>query len=133
MGTVHKLSPSREPVTLERAAAAYLATLDHPESRNTHRAYASALRALVAEFGAGTDVAALTGHTVPAWFTRQWGGKAPATWNSKLVAIRSAFAYWRDQGWTSADPADPLRQRRKAVARDRALSPSRRGAVAQPR
>ena len=32
-----------------------------------------------------------------AWFTRQWGQAAPATWNRNLDAIRSAQRYWQDQ------------------------------------
>src|SRR5258708_4653480 len=64
MGTVHQLSASHQAVTLGHAAAAYLATLDHPESAGTRRVYASTLHALRAEFGRDSDVAVLRGDAV---------------------------------------------------------------------
>ena len=39
MGTVRKLSTSREPVTLGRAVTAYLTAPDGPESAATRRIY----------------------------------------------------------------------------------------------
>ena len=58
-----------------------------------------------------------------AWFTRQWGQAAPATWNRNLDAIRSAQRYWQDQGWMNAtDLTSALRRRQRAADRSRALS-----------
>lgn len=122
MGTVHAIRQG-EAATLAQACAAFLATLDHPETRGTRRAYASTLRALRAEFSDDTDAAALEAVHVGAWFTRRWGGSAPATWNRNLDAIRSAQRYWQDQGWmTLIDLTAALRRRKRAADRSRALT-----------
>jgi integrase/recombinase XerC/integrase/recombinase XerD len=114
---------------LPAAAAAYLATLNGPEQRNTQRAYRSTLRALAAEFAPpgtpftveqlGTDdnMERLTG-----WFGGQWSQRAPATFNRHLDALRSAVTFWIDQGWLSADPTRRLRRRGRSPDRTRALS-----------
>lgn len=52
MGTVTAIRQDRA-ATLAEACAAFLATLDYPESRGTMKAYSSTLRALRAEFGDG--------------------------------------------------------------------------------
>jgi integrase len=122
VGTVHAIRQD-ETATLADAAAAFLATLDHPESRGTRRAYASTLRALRVGLGDDTCVAELTAVGVRAWFTGQWGASAPATWNRNLDAVRSAQRYWQDQGWmTVIDLTAALRRRKRAADRSRALS-----------
>jgi integrase len=122
MGTVHAMRQD-EGATLAEAAAAFLDTLDHPETRGTRRAYASTLRALRAEFGDGADVSVLDPVSVGAWFARRWGAAAPATWNRNLDAIRSAQRYWQDQGWmTVIDLTGALRRRKRAADRSRALT-----------
>jgi len=110
-------------MALGSAVEAFLVTLDHPESWGTRRVYASTLRALRAEFGDATDTGTLEPSQVAAWFTRQWGQAAPATWNRNLDAIRSAQRYWQDQGWMNAtDLTSALRRRQRAADRSRALS-----------
>ena len=85
--------------------------------------YASTLRALRAEFGDEADTAALDPGVVAAWFARQWGQAAPATWNRNLDAIRSAQRYWQDQGRMNAtDLTSALRRRQRRPDRSRALS-----------
>lgn len=122
MGTVHAIRQD-EAATLAAAAAAFLATLDHPETRGTRKAYASTLRAMRAGFGDGTEIAALEAVHVGAWFTRRWGGSAPATWNRNLDAVRSAQRYWQDQGWmTTIDLTAALKRRKRAADRSRALT-----------
>ena len=122
MGTVHPIRDQRH-MALGSAVEAFLATLDHPESRGTHRVYASTLRALRAEFGDAADTGILEPRQVAAWFTRQWGQAAPATWNRNLDAIRSAQRYWQDQQWMNAiDLTSVLRRRQRAADRSRALS-----------
>ncbi|MEV4096245.1 tyrosine-type recombinase/integrase [Streptosporangium saharense] len=64
-------------------------------------------------------------HTIErltAWFTHQWSGRAPATFNRHLDALRSAVAFWMDQGWLAADPTRRLRRRDRAPDRTRALT-----------
>ena len=72
MGTVQALR-SHDRAPIGEAVTAFLATLDHPESRGTRRVYASTLRALRAEFGDDMDTAALEPRQVAAWFTRTVG------------------------------------------------------------
>lgn len=120
MGSVHALR--RDEVSLAEAISAYEMTLAGPESAATLRSYRGVLRPLAADHGRDTDVSALDGRRVADWFTAQWGTSSPGTWNVRLTALRSACAYWRDQGWLSGDPVALLRPRRRAADRSRALS-----------
>jgi integrase len=122
MGTVHRLSTGREPVTFGHAAGAYLATLGRPEQANTLRAYGKMIRRAVAAFGADATADEISPERFAEWFTAQWGSRAPATWNAALDAIRSAAGYWQEQGWITADPSRRLRRRKLAPDRSRALS-----------
>jgi integrase len=121
MGTVHAL-PSPEAVSLRDASDAYLATLAGPESAGTRRVYAGVLRALAAEFGHDEDVSAVNGRRVTTWFTSRWGSSSPSRWNVALDALRSACRYWQDQRWITDDLTAPLRRRKRAPDRSRALS-----------
>lgn len=108
---------------LGRALAAFLETVGNP---NTVRAYATALRALEAEFGACSPLGVLDGEVgadrVASWFTRTWGQRSPATVNLRLDALGSACRWWRDQGWLAGDPLVRLSRRRRTPDRTRALS-----------
>jgi hypothetical protein len=99
VGELHRLDRGGSP-PLPAAIAAYLATLSGPEQRNTQRAYRSTLRALAAEFappGTRFEVAELDDEgnvdRLTAWFTGQWSGRAAATFNRHLDALRSAASY----------------------------------------
>jgi integrase len=127
VGEVHRLDRGGSPL-LPAAAAAYLATLSGPEQRNTQRAYRSTLRALAAQFappGTRFEVAELDDednvNRLTAWFTGRWSGRAAATFNRHLDAIRSAASFWTDQGWLTTDPARRLRRRGRAPDRTRAI------------
>jgi integrase/recombinase XerC/integrase/recombinase XerD len=122
MGTVRAIRQDSA-ATLKQACAAFLATLDYPETQGTRRAYASTLRALRAGFGDDAGTAGLDALRVGAWFTARWGNSAPATFNRNLDAVRSAQKYWQDQGWmTTIDLTAALRRRKRAADRSRALS-----------
>ncbi|MEU6726662.1 site-specific integrase [Nonomuraea wenchangensis] len=128
MGELHRLERDGSP-PLPAAAAAYLATLSGPEQRNTQRAYRSTLRALTNEFappGTHVPLAELDSEAsverLTTWFTHQWSGRAPATFNRHLDALRSAATFWTDQGWLTADPTRRLRRRGRAPDRTRALT-----------
>ncbi len=128
MGELHRLERSGSP-PLPVAITAYLATLSGPEQRNTQRTYRSTLRALAAEFsppGTRFEVADLDREDnverLTAWFTGQRSGRAAATFNRHLDALRSAAAFWTDQGWLTSDPARRLRRRGRAPDRTRALA-----------
>jgi integrase len=108
-------------VTLGRAADAYLATLRGAEHASTRRIYGRILRWVVTEFG--SDAAPdIDPERFAAWFTTQWGGRSPSTWNVSLDAIRSAAAWWMRQGWITADPARMLKRRKPRPDCARALS-----------
>jgi hypothetical protein len=51
VGTVRQLRSRVQGMTLGAATAAYLATLDHPESKGTRRAYGSAYRVITVALG----------------------------------------------------------------------------------
>jgi integrase len=110
---------------LGEAVAAYLVTLDHPESAGTRRVYAGTLRALNTNFGAKTPLTALAEPAgvskLTEWFDQSWGQKAAATYNRNLDALRSAFGYWAGQDWIQADPTRALRRRGRAPDRSKAL------------
>ncbi len=122
MGTVHRLSPAAGEMTLGAAADAYLATMGGAEQANTLRVYGRILRAVTAEFGSQTALDDISAERFAAWFGRQWGDRAPSTWNVSLDAVRSAVAYWQQQGWTAADPSRMLVRRKPRPDRARALS-----------
>ena len=121
MGTVHRLSPAADGVTLGRAADAYLATLSGAEQASTRRTYGRVLRWIVTEFGA-ESAPDIDAERFAAWFGSRWGDRAPSTWNVCLDAIRSAAAYWQRQGWITADPSRMLGRRKPRPDRARALS-----------
>src|SRR5260370_8478837 len=109
-------------------SAAYLATVSGPEQRNTQRAYRSTLRALAAQFappGPRFEVAGLddedNAERLTAWFTARWSGRAAATFNRHLDALRSAASFWTSQGWLTSDPTRRLRRRGRAPDRTRAI------------
>lgn len=127
MGELHRLDRGGSPL-LAAASAAYLATLSGPEQRNTHRAYRSTLRALAAEFAPPGTVFTVAGlddednaDRLVQWFTGKWNGRAAATFNRHLDALRSAASFWASQGWLTTDPARRLRRRGRAPDRTRAL------------
>lgn len=115
------------PVTGVRLADAVQIYLDTITVANTRATYAVALERLAADFGADTVVALLDSEPdrVSGWFTYMWGARSAKTFNIRLTALGSAFAYWRAQQWLSGDPLVRLRARpappdtSKALSRDR--------------
>ncbi|CAA9392683.1 MAG: hypothetical protein AVDCRST_MAG66-1107 [uncultured Pseudonocardia sp.] len=81
--------------------------------------------ALAAEFGESTPVAVLDTEAgadrLAAWFRGRWGGAAAATVNLRLDALRSAAAWWREQGWITGEPARRIRRRPRPQDRTRAI------------
>jgi len=121
MGTIRRLAPAAGDVTLGQAADAYLATLRGAEHASTRRTYGRILRWIVTEFGSDT-APDIDPERFTAWFTAQWASRAPSTWNVSLDAIRSAAAWWMQQGWITADPSRMLKRRKPRPDRTRALS-----------
>jgi integrase/recombinase XerC/integrase/recombinase XerD len=125
VAVVRALGLRSEAPTVAEAVAAFLSTLDHPETAGTRRVYASTLRQLRGHLGPEVPVAVLdepAASAVAHWFAERWGAAAPATFNRNLDALRSAAGYWRDQGWIVGDPTRAVRRRGRAPDRTRALS-----------
>jgi integrase/recombinase XerC/integrase/recombinase XerD len=122
MGTVAQLRPGREAVTLAYATGAYLTELSRPESRGTRHQYAATLRRFRDRFGESAELAGLDGAAVRAWIEEQWGARKPATYNRAIDVFRSAYGCWQRQGWAAEDPTAPMRRRKVAPDRSRALS-----------
>jgi integrase len=121
VGTVHQLQHA-DTVRLGDAIGAYLATIDHDESRGTHRLYGGVLTRLRDRFGEDADIAALAPQAVSEWFTGQWGTVAPSTWNVRRAALRSAAGWWTEQGWPHSEPYSMIARRKPDQDRGRALS-----------
>jgi integrase/recombinase XerC/integrase/recombinase XerD len=120
---VSRLTVAEAGPQLAVAVEAFLAGVANP---NTARAYRTVLVGLVGELGAAAPVAVLDGEAtaerVGAWFTARWGSAAAATVNARLDGLRSASAWWREQGWIHADPARRIRRRSRPADRTKALS-----------
>jgi integrase len=124
VGTVRQLRSRVQGMTLGAATAAYLATLDHPESKGTRRAYGSAYRVITVALGAATDPGDLNRERLSAAFRGCWATAAPATWNARRGAIGSLLAYCQDQGWITdaSGLMAGIEHRTVAADRTRALS-----------
>ncbi len=119
MGTVHSLAAQPGSVRLGDAVAMFLDTISVP---NTRRGYALALRRMVFDVGADTDVAALDPDRLAGWFRSVWSARSAKTFNTRLTALGSACSYWRAQGWFAGDPLVRLRTRPMPPDRGRALT-----------
>ncbi len=88
------------------AVTAFLATV----GANTAKAYAIALRALVAELGEQGPLTDLEGQSgadcLATSFTARRGGAAAATFNARLDALGSACTWWGDQDWLTPGDSD---------------------------
>jgi integrase len=121
VGTLHRIELATPGPGLGRAVAAFL---EEVANRNTRRSYGIALGGLRDRLGAEAPVAVLddeaTVDEISVWFAQRWGPAAASTVNARLDAIRSAGAWWRDQGWITGDPARRLRRRPREPDRTRA-------------
>jgi site-specific recombinase XerD len=122
MGTVTSLRAGQQSETIAAAIGGYLASINRAESRRTREQYAATLRRFRQALGADADLASLDGTAVRLWIEDTWGARKPATYNRALDVFRSAYAYWTLQGWAAEDPTAPMRRRRVAADRSRALS-----------
>ena len=102
---------------LRPRAAQHAAGLPLHAARPGGRVRPAGTRFEVAELDSEDSVERLT-----AWFTARWGGRAAATFNRHLDALRSAAAFWAGQGWLTTDPARRLRRRGRAPDRNRAIA-----------
>jgi site-specific recombinase XerD len=121
MGSVTALRTGHEGLALGEAVGAYLASIDRPESRGTHRQYAATLGRLERHLGAGTDLADVTAAAVSAWIEATFAERKPATYNRAIDVLRGAWSWWLLQGWAPADPTAGLRRRTVAADRSRSL------------
>ncbi len=120
MGTVHALPTRTGTPSLVDAVATFRSTI---ADASTRRTYGVVLNRLATHYGAGAGTDAIADpDRLAAWFTSQWGDAKARTWNTRMNALHSAVAYWRDQGWLVDDPSVRLRMRPTPADRDRALS-----------
>lgn len=126
MGAVRQLGTGRAVPGLDRAAAAFLASVANANTRKSHGA---AVAVLLDRLGAGQAVSVLESEeaadAVAAMFTARWGRCAPATRAARYDGLRAAIAYWQAQGWLASDPLRRLARPRKPEALDRAWSRAR--------
>jgi integrase len=123
--TIHRLNRPDER-TVTASIDAYLDNADlAPGSK---RNYTYTLRALAKLLGQTTPVHTLDDPDVPdrlsSWINDMWGDKQSATFNRNIDAIRSAFNYWKKQGWIATNPAVRLERRKRAPDRTRAVGRS---------
>ena len=90
--------------------------------RRPRRAYRKALDPLVEAVGGDQLVTELDPQLVAAVFADRWARCAPATWNTRRVAVQ-AFATWCGDRWSmAAGPLAAVPPRRRAVDNTRAIS-----------
>ena len=123
MGTVQRLRPGLDEVSLIEAIDAFLAEIDNA---GTRRVYGGTLKALVQEFGPDAPVGVVDtadgADRLVAWFHQRWDRHSPATFNRSLDTIKSAVGYWGQLSWVVGDPTRAIRRRRRPADRTRALS-----------
>ncbi|WP_327151563.1 tyrosine-type recombinase/integrase [Nocardia sp. NBC_01329] len=88
-----------------------------------------ALKQLVRDFGADSDVGLLEAERVGGWFTYKWGGVSAQTFNVRLASLRAACDYWRLQQWLVGDPLVRLVPRKVAPDHSRAMTRDEVGRV----
>ena len=95
--------PVRHVPSLSGAVEAFFSGRDLAPA--TCRTYRQALGPLVEAVGGDRPVTDLDPRLVAAVFAQRWDGCAPATWNTRRVAVQ-AFASWCDERWPLV--VDPL-------------------------
>lgn len=89
--------------TLKQASDEWLLALDRSKSRS-RRPYGEFLHYQVLPTLADVPIAKFTKRTVEEWRDRTLTKYAPSSVNSALGALSSAFAWFVDQQWISANP-----------------------------
>ena len=102
-----------KPVTLGRAAEAFLADNGPLGTESTKRTYGAALSQMRKRFGDDTPLADLTPQDVAGWLQEQWGSQSSGTFNVRLRAVRSAAAWWAEQGWIPAKLTEKVKPRKE--------------------
>ena len=111
--------PVRHVPSLAGAVEAFFSGRDLAPA--TCRTYRQALGPLVEAVGGDRPVTDLDPQLVAAVFAQRWDGCAPATWNTRRVAVQ-AFASWCDERWPLvADPLAEVAPRRRRADNTRAI------------
>ena len=104
---------------LADAAAAFLA---QPSlARSTRRSHDQTLTRLVRELGGDRPLSTLTVEAVTVTVTTAWGGRAPATWNRQVAAVRSFLGFCRRRRWLVDDLTVDLERRPEPADRTQAI------------
>ena len=112
------LRTGRGDVSLGDAVARFLDR--YRDEKGTRVTYAKTLARLLAAAG-GTAFVTEAGPQAYAAVLSRWDGRAPATWNKHLAALRSFAAYAIRQEWITADPARHLERRKITQRGDKAV------------
>jgi integrase/recombinase XerC/integrase/recombinase XerD len=113
------LSFAVEPISLDEAAAAFLAERDL--ARTTRRVYALTLGRLEEALGSGFPLGDLDAGAAKGFLTSTYLGVSPATWNRNLATLKSFCAYCRRQGWMVTDPTEAIERRRVSIDETKAV------------
>ncbi len=108
------------PATLGAAVEAFLDTADLATA--SRRVYGASLAAFAHGVGVESVLADLEATALSDWFAERYRQATPATWNRELATLRSAVAWWTEQGWLDIDPTATLKRRREHPDRTRALT-----------
>ena len=94
---------------------------DKQLSANTRRAYSQALQLLIDDLGRDLALDDLDPRRMLDVFQKRWGSAQPATWNTRITAVKSFGSYCRRNGWLQHDPMALVDRRRQPRDQTRAI------------
>ena len=104
---------------LESAMEAFFS--DKQLSANTRRAYSQALSAIDEKLGRDLPLDQLDSRLLLDTFQKRWGSAQPATWNTRITAVKSFLSYCRRNGWLHHDPMALVDRRQQRRDQTRAI------------
>lgn len=120
-GRVVELVDYRGVPRLRSAVEAFFS--DRQLSTNTRRAYGQALDAVGEYLGWDIPGDRLEARRLLEVFQVQWGPARPATWNTRITAVRSFLSFCRRHGWLDHDPMKLVDRRRQPRDQTKAIPP----------
>ena len=118
-GRVVALSDYRGTPRLRSAIEAFFS--DKQLSANTRRSYSQALSTIVEELGWDLPLDQLDSRKLLDAFQERWGSAEPATWNTRITAVKSFVSYCRRNTWLQADPMALVDRRRQPRDQTKAI------------
>ena len=118
-GRVVALSDYRGTPRLRSAVEAFFS--DKQLSANTRRSYSQALSTIVEELGWDLPLDQLDSRKLLDAFQERWGSAEPATWNTRITAVKSFVSYCRRNRWLDHDPMTLVDRRRQPRDQPKAI------------